>query len=124
MDIYVTKEFRKVLKKSLLKESDLVACCKEMEQGLIDADYGGFLYKKRVAMPGMGKSGGYRTMIGARLGVSYFYLYMFPKNVKDNINAKEEKALKILAKQYLGYSSEALKELISAGELFEIENEK
>ena len=65
--------------KSILKRKDFAwwqageklpdaALCKavqEMESGLIDADLGGFLYKKRVARPGGGKSGGYRTLLSA-----------------------------------------------------------
>jgi len=38
-----------------------------MESGLIDADLGGLLYKKRVARPGGGKSGGYRTLLSAQI---------------------------------------------------------
>jgi hypothetical protein len=39
----------------------------EMVAGLIDADLGGHVYKKRVAMPGRGKSGGARVILGTRL---------------------------------------------------------
>jgi hypothetical protein len=37
-----------------------------MEQGLIDADLGGGLFKKRIALPGRGKSGGARTLIATK----------------------------------------------------------
>ena len=52
------------------KLPDAVFCkaIQEMESGLLDADLGGFLYKKRVARPGGGKSGGYRTLLSARIG--------------------------------------------------------
>ena len=51
-----------------LSDAALCKAVDEMEKGLIDADLGGFLYKKRVARPGGGKSGGYRTLLSARIG--------------------------------------------------------
>ena len=62
-----------------------------MESGLIDADLGGSLYKKRVARPGGGKSGGYRTLVSARIGNRYVFLYGFPKNDKANITQDERR---------------------------------
>ncbi len=41
-----------------LPDTALCKAVKEMESGLIDADLGGHLYKKRVARPGGGNSGG------------------------------------------------------------------
>ena len=38
----------------------------EIEAGLVDARLGGFLLKKRVAAPGRGKSGSYRTIVAHR----------------------------------------------------------
>lgn len=46
-----------------------------MENGLVDADLGGFLYKKRIARPGGGKSGGYRTLLSARIDSRYVFLH-------------------------------------------------
>jgi hypothetical protein len=40
----------------------------ETAAGLIDADLGGRVYKKRVPLPGRGKRGGARTLIGTDLG--------------------------------------------------------
>ena len=51
-----------------LPDAALCKAVQEMENGLIDADLGGSLYKKRVARPGGGKSGGYRTLLSARIG--------------------------------------------------------
>lgn len=42
-----------------LPDGALCEAVKEMESGLIDASLGGFLYKKRVARVGGGKSGGH-----------------------------------------------------------------
>lgn len=76
--------------------SDAVLCkaVHEMESGLVDADLGGGLYKKRIARPGAGKSGGYRTLLSARVGHCYVFLYGFPKSDKGNIT-RDEKSIAI-----------------------------
>ena len=51
-----------------LPDAALCKAVREMENGLIDADLGGHLYKKRVARAGGGKSSGYRTLLSARIG--------------------------------------------------------
>lgn len=81
---------------------DVVLCkaVQEMESGLIDADLGGFLYKKRLARPGAGKSGGYRTLLSARIGNRYVFLYGFPKSHKANITEDEKKALQFAGKVF------------------------
>jgi hypothetical protein len=56
------KDFARWQASENLPDATLCKAVQEMESGLIDADLGGFLYKKRVARPGGGKSGGYRTL--------------------------------------------------------------
>jgi hypothetical protein len=75
-----------------LSDAALCKAVQEMESGLIDADLGGFLYKKRVARPGGGKSGGYRTLLSARIGSRYVFLHGFPKSDKANDTQDEKKA--------------------------------
>lgn len=41
----------------------LASAVRRAEAGLIDADLGGGVIKQRLARPGQGKSGGYRTFI-------------------------------------------------------------
>ena len=72
-----------------------------MESGLIDADLGGLLYKKRVARPGAGKSGGYRTLLSARVSHRYIFLHGFSKSDKANITRDEKKALQYIGKVFL-----------------------
>ena len=52
----------------------LCAAVEEMASGLVDADLGGHVYKKRVPVPGRGKRGGARTIIGSNLGDRWFFL--------------------------------------------------
>lgn len=94
----------------------------EMENGLIDADLGGHVVKKRVALPGRGKSGGARTLLAWRLGDRAFFVYGFAKNERDNIDDKELKALKQLAAIQLALSATQLEHALAAGTLIEVNN--
>lgn len=91
-----------------------------MESGLVDADLGGFLYKKRIARPGGGKSGGYRTLLSARIGSRYVFLHGFPKSDKANITQDERKALQFAGKVFLELSAENLAKALESGVLLEV----
>lgn len=90
-------------KKESLADDDYIDACKEMAEGLYDADLGGNVYKKRIAAGAgsRGKSAGYRTIIGANIGDKYFFLYAFAKKAKANINAKEKLSLKSWQRRFL-----------------------
>ncbi len=87
------KDFARWQAGEKLPDAALCKAAKEMEDGLIDADLGGFLYKKRVARPGGGKSGGYRTLLSARIGTRYVFLHGFSKSATEDITQDEKKAL-------------------------------
>ena len=84
---------------------------------------GGYLYKKRVALPGRGKRGGVRTLVAFRRGSSAFFIYGYPKNERANVTDRELGALRLLAKELLSYSVQQLGAAITAGELFEINDD-
>ena len=107
-----------------LPDAALCKAVQEMESGLIDADLGGFLYKKRVARPGGGKSGGYRTLLSARIGSRYVFLHGFPKSDKANITQDEKKALQFAGKVFLELSTEALAKALQSGVLLEVHCEQ
>ena len=66
-----------------------------------DADLGGGVVKQRVARPGAGKSGGYRTIILLRRETRAIFVYGFAKNERANIEDDELADFKKLAKLYL-----------------------
>jgi len=103
-----------------LSDAALCKAVKEMESGLIDADLGSFLYKKRVARAGSGKSGGYRTLLSARMGSRYVFLHGFSKSDKANITQNEKKALQYAGRVFVELSAEALSRALLAGVLLEI----
>lgn len=123
MRIFKNKAFSKWATKEGLDDDALRAAVDEMERGLIDADLGGHVVKKRVAVGGRGKSGGVRTLLAYKVGDKAFFVYGFAKNARANISADELKALKHLAKELLGYRDKALTEAIKHGALIEVEND-
>ncbi len=120
MHVYKSKWFSKWSDKEDLTDRDLALAVQEMASGLIDADLGGHVMKKRVALQGQGKSGGARTLLAFKLGDKAFFIFGFAKNQQDNISPKELKALKALAKQILNYTSAQLKVALNTGEFIEV----
>jgi hypothetical protein len=99
---------------------------REAFSGQVDGDLGGYLFKKRIAREGGGKSGGFRTILCFRKANSdrIFFLHGFPKNDKGNISAREEKALKLVAKALVDVTDAQLKSLEDYGELRELKGVK
>ena len=103
-----------------LTEQALCKAVVEMQNGLIDADLGGCVVKKRVALPGRGKRGGMRTLVATNRGSRWFFLYGFAKSDRENITAPELEVLKAYASELLECSPSALQPLVSRGALTEI----
>ena len=107
-----------------LSDAALCKAVEEMDGGLIDADLGGHLYKKRVARPGGGKRGGYRTLLSARMGSRYVFLLGFAKNDKADITQDEKKALQFAGKVFLELTAEGFLKALQAGVLTEVHCEQ
>ena len=122
MRAFKTKLFSKWAVKEGLSDKALLEAIDEMEQGLIDANLGGHVYKKRVAIQGRGKSGGVRTLLAYKVANKAFFIYGFAKNVRSNIEDKELKALKLYASLLLQYNDGELKQAIKDGVLVAIES--
>lgn len=120
MRIFKSKWFRKWATREGLDDAALLAAVEEMEGGLIDAELGGHVVKKRVALSGRGKRCGARTLVVYQQADKAFFVYGFAKNERANISAKELKALKLLATVLLGYNRPALVKAVKAGELIEV----
>jgi len=120
MRIYKSKWFNKWADKEGLTDEALKDAVAEMEDGLIDADLGGHVFKKRAAIEGQGKIGGLRTILAFKVDNKAFFMFGFPKNTQDNINSKELKTFKRMAKELLGYSDAELKKAVKAGSMIEV----
>ncbi len=108
------------MRKTELTDQALCLAVSEMKQGLIDADLGGGVVKKRVGMGGRGKSSGARTLIATNKGSRWFFVFGFEKSERANIGADELEGLQALAKDLLNRSSTQLNEAVSDGALQEI----
>ena len=120
MTIYKTRWFERWARKQDLSSRTLCEAMREMQAGLYEADRGGGLLKKRIARPGQGKSGGFRTLVATNKGSKWFFVFGFPKNVRSNIDKDEEDSLKKLASHVLSLSPPALVTAQRAGELMEV----
>lgn len=86
MRIFKNKWFAKFASKEGISDEKLIKAVEDAEAGNIDADYGGDVIKQRIARPGKGKSGGYRSIILYRKENRAFFVYGFAKSVTDNID--------------------------------------
>jgi hypothetical protein len=123
MRIFKYRTFDKWAKKQGLADDDLRKAIVEIEQGLIDANLGGNVYKKRIARQGQGKSGSYRTLLLMKQGDKVIFAHGFAKGEQDNITKNELDGFKIMATAFLNLTPEQLKHLSDNQSLIEISDE-
>ena len=121
MRAFKIKAFAKWASGEGLSDDALASAVVEMEKGLIDAKLGGQVVKKRIALPGRGKRGSTRTLVAFRQGNKAIFIYGFAKKERTNISDEELRALKMLAKELMSYTTATLTKATKAGELIEIE---
>ena len=107
MPILKNKAFARFARRAGIGDSDLCETIRDARRGLISADLGGNVIKQRIARPGHGKSGGFRTLIVFRAGARAFFVHGFAKNEKGNIGQDELTALRKLASELLSYNDRA-----------------
>ncbi len=122
MRIFAQKQFIKWAASEGIDDQTIIETAKEAFAGEFEADLGGYLFKKRVAREGGGKSGGYRTILCFKKANSdrIFFLHGFPKNQKETISSKEEKVLKIVATSLVKLSDDQIEELKKIGAIREL----
>ena len=122
--IFKTRFFDRQMQKIGLSDELLLNAVYEMERGLIDADLGGGVFKKRIALPNRGKSGSTRTLIATNKNDRWFFMFGFEKNQRDNINEKELRFLKDFAADLLTFADARLSNALESKDLWEISNEQ
>ena len=120
MRIFKTKWVHRWAGKEGLTDASLRAAADEMRRGLVDADLGGCVFKKRVALPGRGKSGSVRTLLAFKQGHLVFFVYGFAKSARANISDVELKSLRRLADELLSYGDKQIDKALGAKELIEV----
>ncbi len=117
MRVFLDKQFAKWAAKERIDDARLLETAQEAFAGQFEADLGGYLFKKRLAREGEGKSGGYRTILCFRKADEdrIFFLHGFAKGVKDNIENTERKVLMKLAVGLLTVSDAQIDPLLEEG---------
>lgn len=118
--VFKTRHFSRWMRKTSLVDSILCEAVQEMRRGMVDADLGGGVVKKRVALPGRGKSGGARTLVATNKDHRWFFVFGFEKNDRANISETELEALQVLAAELLARTAVQLDEAIRDSSLQEI----
>jgi len=120
MRVFKYRLFEKWAKKQGLNDADIKAAIAEIEKGLIDANLGGQVYKKRISRKGEGKSGAYRTIILMKVKDKAIFAHGFSKGEKSNISAHELDGFKVMAKAFLNLSDENIQILLDDNKLIEV----
>lgn len=120
MRIFKTRWFHKWAISEQLDDKALLRAVREIGNGLVDANLGGHVFKKRIGLHGRGKRGGVRTLVAFKTTDRIFFIYGFPKNQRADVKVDELKALKSYARELLGYSDGAVTKAIEVKILFEV----
>jgi hypothetical protein len=118
--VFKIRTFGRWSRKASIDDEVLCAAVEEMLKGLIDADLGGRVFKKRIPVPGRGKRGGARTIVGSNLRDLWFFLFGFQKKDQETIDSRELAALQAIAAALLEMVPKSLEKAVAEGELEEI----
>ncbi|MBX3585984.1 MAG: type II toxin-antitoxin system RelE/ParE family toxin [Ramlibacter sp.] len=118
--VFKTKTFSRWARK-VVSDAALCQAAREIQQGLFEADLGGGLCKKRVALPGQGKSGSSRTLVAKKHKDAIFFLAGREKSQPgSDFSDQEVEAAKIIAGALQAADGSKLDELVAAEILKEI----
>jgi len=118
--VFKLKTFGRWAKKLVIDEALCVAA-REIEQGIFEADMGGGVCKKRVAIAGKGKSGSTRTLVAKKHERAIFFLVGREKSEPgSDFSDKVIDAAKLVAKGLEHASAAQMTEMVDAGTIEEI----
>ena len=120
MRLYKLKAFARFQRRERLADTALESAVRSAEEGLVDADLGGGLIRQRVARPGQGKSGGFRTIIAYRRGDRAVFLFGFAKSERENLDDDEVAYWQRVGRTYLGLDDDGIEAAIAGAELAEV----
>lgn len=118
--IFITQSFDRWFRKTDLTDDALRNAVLEMAAGLIDADLGVGVFKKRVALAGRGKRSGARVLVASNIGDRWIFLFGFEKNTRANISDQELRVLQVMGQIFLNWSTAELSAALREGHLKEI----
>ena len=120
MLVVMLRSFARWLRSEQLDGAVINDLVERLERGLIDADLGGGLVKQRIARPGQGRSGGFRTILAYRSGDRIVLFFGYAKSRRANLSKHELQTYRLLAASYLALSLDGLRKAVRTGELIEV----
>ncbi|MDR3285048.1 MAG: type II toxin-antitoxin system RelE/ParE family toxin [Treponema sp.] len=120
MRIFKNRWFTRFARKEGIGNDELKEIVRQAESGQYDVNLGGNVYKYRVARPGKGDSGGYRVIVFFKSGERMFFVYGFAKSDMANINEKEKRLYKEMAKDLLALTDKQINARVDDGRFEEI----
>lgn len=118
--VFTTKWFSRFSRRENITDASLCEAVERAGKGLVDADLGGGVVKQRIARPGSGRSGGYRTILLLQIETRAVFAYGFAKSVRDNIDKAELEGFRELAGELLAYDNKQIETALDAGALTEV----
>lgn len=93
----------------------------EIEYGIYEADLGRGICKKRISIPGQGKSGGVRTIVAKKNKDAIIFIVGREKSAPgSDFSDREQDAAAIIAQTFEKADRDALQELVEIGILKEL----
>ncbi len=125
MRVFLVPQVIKLLRKEHLPEAALCGTAREVVAGTLgagEADLGGGLFKKRVARPGGGKSGGYRVIVAYRPPRTerVLFAYAFAKNAASTLTPQGHEALAKVAAAFVAADDGQVAELLASRDVSEV----
>ncbi len=114
--------FARFARRSQISDEQLKVALAQASRGLIDADLGGGVIKQRIARPGEGKSGGYRTIVLYRQGERAFFVYGYAKSCEANIRQADLLQFRKMATLVQSLSDEDLALALAHGVFEEVQS--
>ena len=121
MRTFKTRSFARFARREGIGDAALCDAVRRAGRGLVDADLGSGIIKQRIARPGEGRSGGYRTIVVFRREDRAVFVHGFAKNDRENLRRKELTALRSLTDEMLGLDSPALEAMLANGTISEVD---
>lgn len=124
MRVFALPQVARLLRKERLPDAALCAAACEVVAGRLgagEADLGDGLWKKRLARPGGGKSGGYRAIPAYRRPRSdrVLFAFLFAKNVASTLTPAGHEALAKVAAAFVDATEAQLGALLEAEDVRE-----
>ena len=115
-----TKTFDRWARK-IIGARELCRAAREIERGLYEVDLGGGVCKKRISLPGQGKSGGIRTIVAKKNKEAIIFVVGREKSSPgSDFSDVEQEAAMIIAKSFEKADRSRLQDLVRFGILKEL----